>query len=257
MIAFKDQGNALIELQTPEMATACLAMDGIPYEGVSIGVARPPGFDANLVPLPEGRPPRLHMEKVGYTAKLGARDIAVAMTAPSSDNESKIFVGNLATVITEEQLQALFSPFGEIKSVVISRDAESNESKGFGYIVFASADIVSGVCEKLNGTVICDQAIVVRPAAVKQMPSIIVDDGEAMQIDRSVAAGVNFEMPNLKGSFIAEGEKARKDAAKLLKQAGISTGGAIKKSPPSRIIVLKNMVTKEDLEVGLDCNRKK
>ena len=37
----------------------------------------------------------------------------------------------------------------------------------------------------------------------------------------------------------------------LLKQAGLSTGGQIQKSPPSRIVVLKNMVTKEDLEVGV------
>ena len=32
LIAFKEQGYAIIELQTPEMATACLAMDGIPFE---------------------------------------------------------------------------------------------------------------------------------------------------------------------------------------------------------------------------------
>ena len=32
LIAFKEQGYAVIELQTPEMATACLAMDGIPFE---------------------------------------------------------------------------------------------------------------------------------------------------------------------------------------------------------------------------------
>lgn len=32
LIPFKEQGYAIIELQTPEMATACLAMDGLPYE---------------------------------------------------------------------------------------------------------------------------------------------------------------------------------------------------------------------------------
>lgn len=32
LIAFKEQGYAIIELQTPELATACLAMDGIPFE---------------------------------------------------------------------------------------------------------------------------------------------------------------------------------------------------------------------------------
>lgn len=233
------------------MATACLVMDGIPYEGVSIGVIRPTEFNPDDVPAPVGRPPRLHMDKVGYTPKLGARDIAAAVNT-QNDNDCKIFVGNLAITITEDQVRDLFSPFGEIKSVVVSRDPQTGESRGFGYVVYSTADIISEVCDKMNGMKICDQSIVVRPAAVKQLQTVVVEDGEAVKIDRQVAAEASFEMPDLKGSFIAESNEARKTAAKLLKQAGISTGGAIQKSPPSRIIVLKNMVTKEDLEVVFD-----
>lgn len=249
LVAFKDSGNAMIEFQTPEMATACLAMDGIPYEGVSIGVIRPTEFNPDDVPAPVGRPPRLHMDKVGYTPKLGARDIAAAVTTQSNENDCKIFVGNLPTTITEEQLQALFSPFCEVKSVIISRDPKTNESRGFGYVVYASSDVVQEVCQKMNGVKVCEQSIVVRPAVVKQLQTVVVEDGEAVKIDRAVAAEVSFDLPNLKGSFIAEAQEARKAAAKLLRQAGISTGGGIQKSPPSRIIVLKNMVTKDDLEV--------
>lgn len=239
----------MIELQTPEMATACLAMDGIPYEGVSIGVIRPTEFNPDDVPAPVGRPPRLHMDKVGYTSKLGARDIAAAVTTQSNENDAKIFVGNLPTTITEEQLQSLFSPFCEVKSVIISRDPQTNESRGFGYVVYTSPDIVPEVCQKMNGMKICEESIVVRPVVVKQLQTVVVEDGETVKIDRAVAAEVSFDLPNLKGSFIAEAQEARKAAAKLLRQAGISTGGGIQKSPPSRIIVLKNMVTKEDLEV--------
>ena len=64
-----------------------------------------------------------------------------------------------------------------------------------------------------------------------------------------MAVESTLDLPNLKGSFIAESNESWKAAAKLLKQAGISTGGHIQKALPSRIIVLKNMVTKEDLEV--------
>ena len=70
-----------------------------------------------------------------------------------------------------------------------------------------------------------------------------------MELDPSIVAQATLDLPDLKKPFIAESDKARSAAAKLLKQAGLSTGGQIQKSPPSRILVLKNMVTKEDLEV--------
>ena len=249
LIAFKEQGYAVIELQTPEMATACLAMDGIPFEGSSIGVVRPTDFNPDDVPAPVGRPPRLHMEKVGYKAKIGSSAIAEAMsTAAGSDAKCKIFIGDIPAGIEEEQLQLLFSPFGTVKSLTISRDPETHESKGFGYVIYDNADIVPVVCEKLNGIKVCDQSLVVRPAAVKQGPTVVLTGDQAVELDPQIAVQATMDLPDLKTPFINESNKAREAAAKLLKQAGLSTGGQIQKSPPSRIIVLKNMVTRDDLE---------
>ena len=247
LIAFKEQGYAIIELQTPELATACLAMDGIPYEGISIGVVRPTNFNPEDVPSPKGRPPRLHLEKVGYTPKLGARAIADAMASSSNDN-CKVFVGEIPIGVTEEQITPIFSSFGEVKSVTISRDPETNESRGFGYVVFASPDIVPVVCKMVNGMKVCDQSIVVRPVTVKQAPTVVLTGDDTVELDPSIVAQASMDLPDLKVPFIEESDKARETAATLLRQAGINTGGQIQKSPPSRIIVLKNMVTKEDLE---------
>ncbi|CBK21535.2 RNA binding protein [Blastocystis hominis] len=86
LIAYKDQGYAIVEFATPELATACLALDGLPYEGISIGVVRPPTFNPADVPMPSGRPPRLQLDKIGFTPKLGARAIADAMA--QGDNEA-------------------------------------------------------------------------------------------------------------------------------------------------------------------------
>ena len=72
-----------------------------------------------------------------------------------------------------------------------------------------------------------------------------------MKLDPTLVAQVQLDLPDLKKPILAESDEARSVAAKLLKQAGLSTGGQIQKSPPSRIVVLKNMVTKEDLEVGV------
>ena len=100
----------------------------------------------------------------------------------------------------------------------------------------------------VNGMKVCDQSIVVRPVTVKQAPTVVLTGDDTVELDPSIVAQASMDLPDLKVPFIEESDKARETAAKLLRQAGINTGGQIQKSPPSRIIVLKNMVTKEDLE---------
>lgn len=45
-----------------------------------------------------------------------------------------IFVGNLSKEVTDDDLQALFSEYGTVKSVKVIRDLFSGESKGFGFV---------------------------------------------------------------------------------------------------------------------------
>jgi RNA recognition motif-containing protein len=63
-----------------------------------------------------------------------------------------IYVGNLSFNTTEEDLQKLFSPFGEITSVNIIRDKFSGESRGFGFVEMASKDAGQQAMAGLNGT---------------------------------------------------------------------------------------------------------
>ncbi len=45
-----------------------------------------------------------------------------------------IYVGNLAYNLTEDDLKAAFSQFGEVSSVNIIMDRMSGQSKGFGFV---------------------------------------------------------------------------------------------------------------------------
>lgn len=45
-----------------------------------------------------------------------------------------IFVGNLNAQTTEKQLEALFSPFGNIQSLKIIKGISSRISKGFAFV---------------------------------------------------------------------------------------------------------------------------
>lgn len=48
--------------------------------------------------------------------------------------ESKLYVGNLAYHVTEDQLRELFGQAGEIKEVTLIIDRQSGRSKGFGFV---------------------------------------------------------------------------------------------------------------------------
>jgi RNA recognition motif-containing protein len=50
----------------------------------------------------------------------------------------KIYVGNLSFTATDDDLQKLFSTFGEIESVKIITDAATGRCKGFGFIAMSS-----------------------------------------------------------------------------------------------------------------------
>jgi RNA recognition motif-containing protein len=65
---------------------------------------------------------------------------------------NKIYVGNLPYSVDNEQLQKLFSEFGEISEATIITDKFSGRSKGFGFVTFVDEEsaqkAISGMNEK-------------------------------------------------------------------------------------------------------------
>lgn len=51
---------------------------------------------------------------------------------------NKIYVGNLPFNTTDKDLEAVFVKFGDIKEIILIRDRETNELRGFGFITFIS-----------------------------------------------------------------------------------------------------------------------
>ncbi|MEX2599588.1 MAG: RNA-binding protein, partial [Dehalococcoidia bacterium] len=49
----------------------------------------------------------------------------------------KIFVGNLSYRMSDEELEATFSPYGEVVSAQVVMDRETNRSRGFGFVEMA------------------------------------------------------------------------------------------------------------------------
>ena len=64
----------------------------------------------------------------------------------------KLYVGNLAFSVTEDQLKNLFSQFGTVESVKIVKDAFDGRSKGFAFVEMSTEEEASLSSENLNGT---------------------------------------------------------------------------------------------------------
>jgi len=75
-----------------------------------------------------------------------------------------IFVGNLGPDVTEEQILALFKPFGQVGSVQLVREMFTGKLKGFGFVEMPgrqhSLDAIAG----LNGKDLAGQPLTVNEA---------------------------------------------------------------------------------------------
>lgn len=77
---------------------------------------------------------------------------------------NKVFVGGLPFSTTEEELREAFSQCGEVTSAKIILDRETNRSRGFGFVEFATEEAAQQAVDKLNGTMIGDRKITVNIA---------------------------------------------------------------------------------------------
>lgn len=79
-----------------------------------------------------------------------------------------IFVSNLGFNVESNELQDLFSAFGEVVSAKIITDRETNKSRGFGFVEMADDTAGNEAISKLNGKVIEGRALTVNVARPKE-----------------------------------------------------------------------------------------
>jgi RNA recognition motif-containing protein len=63
----------------------------------------------------------------------------------------KLYVGNLAYSVTQDDLQELFGEFGSASSVELIIDRNSGQSKGFGFVEMPSNSEADVAIKALNG----------------------------------------------------------------------------------------------------------
>ena len=76
----------------------------------------------------------------------------------------KIYVGNLSSEITEEELRQEFGAFGEVESVNIITDKISGRPRGFGFVEMTSESEGQAAITGLNEKTLKDRTLNVNVA---------------------------------------------------------------------------------------------
>ena len=64
---------------------------------------------------------------------------------PKPDDERKLFVGQLSSDLTKEDLQNYFAKFGSIEDVTIKYDVPGGRARGFAFILFDEKESIQKV----------------------------------------------------------------------------------------------------------------
>jgi RNA recognition motif-containing protein len=76
----------------------------------------------------------------------------------------KLYVGNLAFSVTDQDLNTTFSQFGAVDSARVIMDRDSGRSKGFGFVEMSSEEAASDAISQLNGKEQFGRALTVNEA---------------------------------------------------------------------------------------------
>jgi RNA recognition motif-containing protein len=79
-----------------------------------------------------------------------------------------LFVAKLSAATTSEDLQDLFSEYGEVVSAKVIMDRETGKSKCFGFVEMKGADGANKAIKELNECTYDDCDIVVKKARPKE-----------------------------------------------------------------------------------------
>ncbi len=78
-----------------------------------------------------------------------------------------IYVGNLSHQASENDLNELFSGFGEVKSVKIIKDNFTGRPRGFAFVEMADEESGNKAIESLNETSFKERKLIVNKARPK------------------------------------------------------------------------------------------
>src|SRR5260370_3516689 len=79
----------------------------------------------------------------------------------------RLYVGNLAWTVTDQDLRDVFSEAGNVDSSQVIMDRATNRSRGFGFVEMATVEAADADIKKLNGREVKGRPIRVNEAQLR------------------------------------------------------------------------------------------
>ena len=79
----------------------------------------------------------------------------------------RLYVGNLAWTVTDQDLRDVFSEAGNVDSSQVIMDRATNRSRGFGFVEMTTDEAADAAIKKLNGREIKGRPIRVNEAQAR------------------------------------------------------------------------------------------
>ena len=80
----------------------------------------------------------------------------------------RIYVGNLNYDTSEEEIQSLFSEYGDVDEVAVITDRETGRSRGFAFVTMPASREAEAAIEALNGHQLDGRSLTVNEARPKR-----------------------------------------------------------------------------------------
>ncbi|KAK0705347.1 hypothetical protein B0H67DRAFT_381626 [Lasiosphaeris hirsuta] len=126
-VSNRSKGVGYVEFKNEESVTAALQLTGQKLLGIPV-IVQPTEAEKN--------------RQVRTTESSGHH--------PNSIPFHRLYVGNIHFSITEQDLQNVFEPFGELEFVQLQKD-DNGRSRGYGFVQFRDAGQAREALEKMNG----------------------------------------------------------------------------------------------------------
>ncbi|KAF8165708.1 hypothetical protein B0H34DRAFT_794066 [Crassisporium funariophilum] len=89
-----------------------------------------------------------------------------------------VFVGGLPFGLTEGDVIAIFSQYGEIVDLNMPRDRDTGKTKGFGFLMYEDQRSTILAVDNLNGAIVLEKTLRVDHVKNYKQPKVMNDDGQ-------------------------------------------------------------------------------
>ena len=257
------KGYAFLEYTSAAAAEAAMiTMNGFDINGRQIRVGRPQSAGVEGIPvLGQGNLAHVTAEQLLGMAQQATRNLkAMGMSGGvpnmgegGGGDDARGYIGGVPYEITAEHLKAIFEPFGTIAACELVASVETpGTHRGYGFIEFTTEQAAANAIASMNGFAIAGKSLKVGKATSGGVAMTGMTHGLATVMAQ---AGVtSLPAGSSSSSSGAPATDAVPAAAPAPAPAAGGESGATPAVVPSRVILMLNMVTPEqvDAELKLD-----